>query len=292
MATKEMTHKQTYETNVACNLCGSHLHTILPKHSNKTAAKLRDDWKCTFVRCNDCGLMFYSPRLSEEYAVTTFLHGNDAQAEAESMASKGVFFGDPISSPEAQIETLRSYYSHMYDSLSGIFHDIHGRAPTSMFELGSSVGWFAKAALARSIATGMPLKYAGVDANIYSAAIGRERMGLDIQGTTFSKYTISHGQRSSYDLLVGLDYLEHTYTPKSDLEKLRTLARPGGVLVIKTFVEDNDAEGTYIHPVFHHYHFTLATLRRIIEDAGWKVANFDDKTEWRYSQVTVIGINP
>lgn len=283
--------RRTYETDVTCNLCGSKQHKPLPRHAEPSAAKLREDWGCVAVECNCCGLRFYAPRLAEDWAVKTFLHGNDAESEALSMATKGVFFGEPEGGAETQIATLRKLYTETFDRMVGKYREIHNAPPKSLFELGTSVGWFAQAALARAKEWG-GLRYGGVDANVFSAREARERFGLNVQGTTFSKYEISPREIGFYDLVAGFDFLEHTYTPRTDLEKLRTMTRAGGVLVIKTFVDDNDPKGTYVHPVFHHYHFTLKTLREVIERAGWKIVGFDSDSEWVYSQVSVTAINP
>lgn len=276
-----------YESDVTCNLCGSSDVREMPRHAVEARAQLRDAWGCRLVECKSCGLRFYSPRLTEDYAVQTFLHGNDAKAEAESMARKGVFFGEPQGSAAEQIESLRIYYTTIFDGLVEKYAAQNGRPPRAMFELGSSVGWFAKAACARAKEKWDGMTYAGCDANIFAAEIGRNEFGLDIQGTTFSKYAIQPEQIGAYDLLVAFDFLEHSYTPRSDLQKLRTLASKNACLIIKTFVDDNDPEGNYVHPVFHHHHFTLRTLRAVVEKAGWKIVDFNDKSEWIYSQVTV-----
>jgi hypothetical protein len=236
-ATLPTTH--TYESGVRCDMCGSTRATPFGPHPAEAAEKLRQNWNCTFVRCDDCGLQFYSPRLTEDYAVKTFLEGQDAELEANNMADLGVFFGEPQGSPQEQIESLRVYYTQIFEGLCERFMAIHGRLPTSMFEVGTSVGWFAKAAREYITGKGLPFDFAGCDANVFSARNGRTRFGLDIQGSTFSKYEVSPGQLGHYDMIVGLD-----------------------------------------------------TLRGVIERAGWQVVVYDDKTEWVYSQFSVIAQNP
>lgn len=283
--------ERIYETEVPCNLCGSRDHRKMARHAEESVAVLQDKWKCTPVECRSCGLRFYEPRLSEDYAVKTFLHGNDAQSEAENMATKGVFFGEPAGSAEAQIAVLRKVYTELFENMVSKYRAINSEYPKALFELGTSVGWFAQAAIAYSSQWG-GIRYGGVDANVFCARMAREKFRLNVQGTTFSKYEISATELGFYDLVAGFDFLEHTYTPRSDLEKLRTMTKKNGVLVIKTFVDDNDPKGTYVHPVFHHHHFTLVTLRDVIERAGWKVIEFDSHTDWDYSQVTVTATNP
>lgn len=277
-----------YEQNVRCDMCGSQQSRVLPRSTNESMAQLRDAWGCTFVECEGCGLRYYSPRLEERYAVETFLHQGDAESEAVSMLEKGVFFGEPQGSAEEQIAALRTLYRGIFDHISAAFIRLNGRPPRSMFEVGTSVGWFSKAATERALEQWGEFESAGCDANIFSARLARERNGLNVQGTTFSGYQIAPEQLGRYDLIVGYDFLEHTYTPRSDLEKLHTMAAPGAMLAIKTFVDDLDPTGSMIHPAFHHHHFTRATLREVITRTGWAVEEFDDVSEAVYAQVTVF----
>ena len=194
---------RVYEENVPCNLCGSREVRVMPRHAIAKHAELRDSWGCTFVECMSCGLRFYSPRLEENYAVKTFLHGNDAEAEAESMAQKGVFFGEPQGSPSEQLETLRKYYTTIFDglvpstrsSISGRRSRCSNSAPRSACSPGQHVlaPSNSGAQWTMPVATLTSLRPKST----------RKDMGLDIQGTTFSKYEIRPDQLGRYDLLIG-----------------------------------------------------------------------------------------
>lgn len=280
--------RHEYETDVRCAMCGSRNHRIMPKSSNPDMAKLCEKWGCTFVECRECGLRYYSPRLDEGYAVRTFLEDGLAESEANSMLEKGVFFGEPEISAEHQIGLLKSLYTGIFDKICDQFISANGRPPRTMFEVGTSVGWFSKAAIERATERWGGLETAGCDANVYSARNAREGNGLDVQGCTFSQYEIAPRQYGRYDLIVAYDFLEHTYSPRADLTKLHSLASADGILAAKTFVDDLDPEGTMIHPAFHHHHFTLLSLREIIETTGWKVLEYDDTSEAVYAQVSVF----
>ncbi|MDO1559008.1 methyltransferase domain-containing protein [Brevundimonas sp. 2R-24] len=278
----------TYETDVACAMCGSRRQHVLPPSANADMAKLREAWGCTFVECQDCGLRYYSPRLDETYAVQTYLEGGEAESEAISMMEKGVFFGEPEGGAEHQIALLKQLYTGIFDRICEQYIAANGRPPRTMFEVGTSVGWFSKAATERAIERWGRFETAGCDANVFSARMARERNGLNVQGCVFSAYKAAPEQQGHYDLIVAYDFLEHTYSPFTDLKKLHGLAAPKGMLAVKTFVDDLDPTGSMIHPVFHHHHFTRATLREIIERSGWRILEFDDTSEAVYAQVSVF----
>ena len=85
-----------------------------------------------------------------------------------------------------------------------------------------------------------------------------------------------------------LDYIEHTYTPVDDLKKMHEMTSPHGVLILKTFLDELDEKGAYIHPTFHAFHFTEQTLRRALEEAGWNILLFDTERERSLALVTVF----
>ncbi|WP_165982259.1 methyltransferase domain-containing protein [Dankookia rubra] len=269
-----------YEADVRCNLCGSKAHDAVSHNA---------EWNCTLVRCEGCGLMFYSPRLREDYTVPTFLKGGDAKAEAESMADRGVFFGETQGTAEEQIATLKGYFSHIFLEHLRHFAAVNGDRPArSMFEVGTSVGWYMVTAREIAARDGVALSTAGCDANIFAAEVARERFGLDVRGEVFSDYPETADRLGRYDLLHAFDYIEHSYTPADDLAKMFHFAAPGAVLALKTFLHEHDHAGSYAHPVFHHHHFTADTLRAAIEKAGWRILVFDDERERVYAQVTVF----
>lgn len=268
-----------WEKNVRCDLCGSDSHEAL--YQDET-------YGYTFVRCRSCGLMFYNPRYEEQYVINRFLRAGDAQIEAESMIENGVFFGEPPGGAEAEKNTLKDYYRHMLTEHTGRYRELNGRPPDSMFEVGTSVGWYMKVARDEFlVAPGRPLVQ-GCDANVYSALIAQKTFGLDVRDCTFSLYRTTPDQIHRFSIVTMLDYIEHSYTPFRDLKKLADLTERHGVLILKTFLEELDPKGSYVHPIFHAHHFTEEALRRAIEQAGWKIQLFDKEREGSLGLVTVF----
>lgn len=260
-----------WEQNVNCELCGSGVHEVLRTDCAHTGY--------CFVRCT-CGLMFYSPRYSEDYVIERYLRAGDAQKEAASMFDKGVFFGEPAGTKDTQKEMLRSYYRRVLEEQNGWRH---GGNPKAIFDVGTSVGWLLHTA--QDLFKGIEAD--GCDANEFSAEKARVGFGLNVRGCTFQRYSLEDHQHGMYDLVCMMDYIEHTYTPVKDLEKLRSIASSNGVLMLKTFLHELDPCGNYVHPVFHAYHFTEETLRRAIMQAGWRILNFDLVSERHVGQVIV-----
>jgi 2-polyprenyl-3-methyl-5-hydroxy-6-metoxy-1,4-benzoquinol methylase len=81
----------------------------------------------------------------------------------------------------------------------------------------------------------------------------------------------------SYNLAVGWMVLEHLYDPVRALQKLRGWTRPGGWLVISvpnaTSLEFRVFKDNWyaLQVPTHLYHFTLQTLKRVLEAGGWQM---------------------
>jgi SAM-dependent methyltransferase len=82
---------------------------------------------------------------------------------------------------------------------------------------------------------------------------------------------------SHYDLIVGWHVLEHLHDPLFGLRKLSTWSKPGGWLVLSMpdagaleFKIFKDAWYALSLPT-HLYHFTTATLGRLLNLGGWRL---------------------
>lgn len=264
------------EHDIPCPVCSSKSRTNIKEFPGQGT------W---FVQCNDCGMKYYNPRLEEKYLVKNLLvESLLAIEESKNMFYKGVFFGEPLNnSPEEQKSAIRTYYDGMIREQSNLFRSLNGREPESMFEVGSSVGWYLVAA--RDGEAKLKGRLAGCDANPHSARIGSEGFGIPIFGGVFQDRP---DDGFKYDLLTALDYIEHTYTPVPDLHKLRALANPNAVLILKTFVEEHDTAGAYVQPLHHVNHFYGHNLKDAVTRAGWKIHRYDDTAERVYSLATVF----
>ncbi len=120
------------------------------------------------------------------------------------------------------------------------------------------------------------------------------RCGWQARGVDVSDVMVEWGRRhTSADIRVGTlddmppdriescitmwDYIEHALDPRGDVEQAYSRLRPGGVLALST----GDAGSALARlslerwhlmtPRHHNYFFTEATMRRLLESAGFEV---------------------
>jgi 2-polyprenyl-3-methyl-5-hydroxy-6-metoxy-1,4-benzoquinol methylase len=96
----------------------------------------------------------------------------------------------------------------------------------------------------------------------------------------------------TYDMVMNLDYLEHSYTPVDDLAMNFKILNPGGVLYLKTLylgcpnhVANGEAWGLFGNGHFHY--FFPETLRKMVESVGFQVAHLQTK-----GLIVVVGLKP
>lgn len=251
IVSQTMTDAERYEMP-ACNLCGCDMATVVIYNAKATGFAL--------VECVHCGLRFFAPRPKWKVLAEAMRSTNDAQVEAEHYYAWGSFV--PVPDPAVQKRNIDSYYRKMLDDARAVY----GGEFKSMFEIAGSAGWFGVAAKA----TGLEV-IEGVELNTFAAAICRERQGLPgIEAGDFLEYQ----PRRTYDLVVALDYLEHTYFPRQNLQKMADMTNPGGVVMLKTFLDELDVNHEQLAPPVHCIHWTEPTLRRAIEAAGLEIGHW------------------
>jgi SAM-dependent methyltransferase len=115
---------------------------------------------------------------------------------------------------------------------------------------------------------------AGVELSGAAAEYGRARYGLQIHEGTLEEATLA---AASLDVITYWDVLEHTFSPRAELEHAATLLRPGGLLVINV-PNFGSAErwvfGPYwigFDPPRHLYVFSRATLARLLAETGFAI---------------------
>jgi len=210
------------------------------------------------VECTNCGLRFFSPRPKWEVVGPLVA---DEKMQAEKLFANCSFFD--VQDVEKQKAIIRSYYWKMLDDVTAVL----GHKPTSYFELGGCVGWFAK--FARDY--GVPGPYYGVDINAHAVKLANEHHGCSFVACDFTSYATV---RFPFDFIVCQDYLEHTYTPWTDLKRLADMLQPGGVMLLKTFVDELDTKHEMLAPPTHAIHWTTPVLRGAIERAGLTIKSW------------------
>lgn len=228
----------------SCNLCGQ----------TQFDALLRKDGY-DLMRCRGCHLLFVgNPPTDEQRAhLYSFESGYHAALDV-----------DPVSNAFHEREAalnLRVLRRHV----------TRGR----MLDIGCSTGIFLQAARA----AGWPAQ--GLEYSPDSSRVAREVHHLDVKTGELRADTYAPG---SFDIVTFWDVIEHLPDPLGTLKLVHTILAPGGLLVLKT----PNSDGLYpraslklarrlgfwghAEPPGHLYQFSVATLTRLAEQAGFTVS--------------------
>lgn len=237
-----------------CEMCGE-----LPPH--RVILPNAKDTGMNLVECEGCGLRFFSPR-----PVWSVVGPLVAEEKEQAWNLFNWWSFTPVPDVAVQQVNIRSYYNRMLTDVEGWF----GRVPGNMLEVGGNVGWFS--VCARDF--GVKEIY-GCDINPFATAIAQERNGLAGHVTSdFADYDRGRAMDGGLDFVVALDYLEHTYTPWADIQKMVRMLAPGGVLLAKTFLDEEDIRREMLAPPCHSIHWTKHTLTGAIQRAGLSIKQF------------------
>lgn len=119
---------------------------------------------------------------------------------------------------------------------------------------------------------------AGVDFDPQAVAAARRRYGLelvvgDLQSAQFG--------RESFDAVTLNHVIEHLFDPRETLQEVRRVLRPGGLLVVVTPNPESlghrrhGAHWFGLDPPRHLHLFPPATLRRVVEQAGFRIVTIE-----------------
>ena len=134
----------------------------------------------------------------------------------------------------------------------------------SLFEIGCSVGYTLTAAKNINIKI-----IKGCDPDYHSVRISKD-LGFDVENCMFADYK----SEMLYDVILSYNCIEHTFTPLEDIKKAYSMLQPGGLFLIHTFFEELDIEKKMFAPCGHIYHFFSHVLKDMLENAGFKIINF------------------
>jgi len=242
-----------------CQLCGS----------ERSSLKFADP-PFRVVTCSDCGLVYVTPRLQGQALLDIYDAGywksdnpklrgyadyaREAKLYLKTFEKRMALVGR-ITAPQSRVLDVGCAAGYFLRVMRDHGHDVHG------VELSPAI---AKEAI---------------------AALGSEAVHI---GTLDDAVAAMDYQDRSFDLVTLWDVIEHVPDPQALLRRLRQLIKPGGKLLLETQnVGSRWAAllGRRWHHYKHHehlYHFTEATIRRLLADCGFRTLDVGARYAGKY----------
>lgn len=242
--------------SVPCNICGSIESHILQPAQYDISSLGDTDFTRTFsssseerlnhqlVACARCGLQYVSPRLRPEAVLQGYTAGSDEQFVSQTRGRE-ITFGKCM------------------DMIERVWN----RAPGRLLDIGTGGGSFPFMASKRG------WKAEGCEPNRWLCEWALKHYRLPIRpGTVFEQ----DYPAAAYDVITLWDVLEHTPDPKTEIRETHRLLKADGLLVINypdigSWIARAMGRSWVFLLDVHLYYFTRATMRKLLEDAGFDV---------------------
>ena len=186
--------------HVRCSLCGAEApHPWLETKDRFSGTPFQ------LVVCNQCGLIYLSPRPTMEELAAYYPEEYEAyQPEASAMSA------------------AQSWHTkRMWEMQAGYLHRFK-QPPGRLLDVGCATGEFLNAARARG------WQVRGIELIEQSAQLARERYGLEVSTGMLETVDLAE---DTYDAITMWDVLEHLPDPRKALEQCHWLLKRGGVVI-------------------------------------------------------------
>jgi SAM-dependent methyltransferase len=221
-----------------CELCGG---TIFDPEL--TAG----EW--TLLRCRACGLVFTSPRYSNDYLQKKYAQDYYEAADR--------YLSTQLAPPQPDELALARRLFRKCKRTS--------EPQRRYLEIGCGAGRIVEA-----------FQRAGWDAWGYDRSLKAAELGK-LRGVKICAGDISQAPLEYYDLVAAFHVLEHIPHPQEFLSACRSRLRPGGFLLLE--VPDYDCKGAramkeswpYLYPEIHLFQYTRTTFRRLVEQGNFHI---------------------
>jgi SAM-dependent methyltransferase len=231
-----------FERVARCDVCGqaSATHPIV-------------FWKygTPVVRCASCGLLYANPRWKAEHLFGRYT------SEYWSHYSETVH-GSADAHHSATVR--QTYYLAAFERELG--------QPGRLLDVGCATGEFLALAGRRG------WRVAGVESSPAAAEAARAASGADVHAGTLDTAPFSD---ASFDAITLFEVIEHLQSPRTYVETIARLLRPGGVFALSTPNIRSVAywllgrDWSAIGPNDHLFYFSPSTLTRLLRAHGFSI---------------------
>ena len=231
--------------HIPCNLCGSmDTQPFCPSNGR------------SLVQCKKCGLVYVSPRpqaeeLYELYSESYF-HNDD---------SGTVGYSNYVNDEQ----NIRKTFQRRLKRVERFAQ------PGALLDVGCAAGFF----LAEAQQRGWQVE--GLDVSAFAVRYTQEHFGIPAQQGALLDLDLPENH---YDMVTMWDVIEHVPDPYAHMDKIARLLKPGGVFALATpDVGSLPAKLTgkrwvgYKLQEEHIYYFSAATLRAMLDRAGFDVVD-------------------
>jgi SAM-dependent methyltransferase len=260
---------------VNCNLCGSDNAQVLLSKKDKFG--IAED-EFNVVECQGCGLLYISPRPSQEEIGKFYpeTYSWKETLEAESFFTKCL----------RKLEKAYRYHL-LQDEVSKVVRFTR-RGSGKVLDVGCGTGDRLDVFRNRGFET------YGVETSD-SAVYAKEHLKLNvIKGDLFS----AHFPDQFFDIVTLFNVLEHTHDPIKVCQEFHRILKDGGSLVIQVPNKDS-----FQYKIFKKrwaafdvprdlFYFGIETLSSLLEKAGFAVMGIDHFMNWWHPPTLVISLFP
>jgi 2-polyprenyl-3-methyl-5-hydroxy-6-metoxy-1,4-benzoquinol methylase len=208
------------------------------------------------VQCEKCNMIYENPRYTDDDILAGYMSSDEGGHDSQ--------------------------YPMRVESFYRALRSLTGRIPEtggSILDIGTAGGAFLEAA------NKYGYNAVGLEPSKYLVEQGKKR-GLNILQGTIDTNTL---EPCSFDMVCLWDVIEHLTDPRQALEKIRSLLKPDGTLLIN-FPDIGTWQAKLAGKRFwwilsvHLHHFTRDTITKICECTGFEVFHFQ-----RYWQILQLG---
>nr|MBI3613444.1 class I SAM-dependent methyltransferase [Nitrospirota bacterium] len=212
------------------------------------------------VECRACRLRYVNPRPTRPWLDAWYRHEYFALSHEDASGAQHLQHG-AIKTATARLRL-----------------QLLGTAPSSgrLVDVGCGGGFFVRAA------TTGGWDAVGIEPSIEAARCAAQTQQIRIIAGRLEETPLVAGR---FDVITMFDVLEHVASPKTFLEEARRLLAPGGRLVIETpnmagwLPRLMGKRHPWVRPPEHLTYFTPSTLRRLLEQGGFRVDQLHGSTE-------------